>query len=134
MSTYFTQRAVRRWLILGAVALIVRVIAFLPFLPSPWVVGSILGSWALALGATIGLSVLLGRHLRAQGRLRKWEMTGLGIMLLALILTNPLIATRAVPPGWVLTLGWVVCTIALVAGILGVMALRDRQRVENEED
>ena len=126
MQTYFQRPAVRRWLMLGAAALIVRAIAFLPLLPPVWVVGIVLGDWAVALVATVGLSVLLGRHLRTQGRLAPWELPGMGIMLGILVFTNPLFGSKSVVPGWLLAMGWVACTFGIVMGILSFMAAQDR--------
>ncbi|MBA3822595.1 MAG: hypothetical protein H0X24_01670 [Ktedonobacterales bacterium] len=129
MHTYFMQPAVRRWLFLGGAALVLRAIAFLPLL-APWSFGIILIGAAAATVATIGLAVLLGRHLRRQGRLAAWEVPGMGIMLGILILTHPLMAPTAHPPGWLFALAWVACTIAIVVGVLGLMAYQDTRRAE----
>ena len=128
MKTFLQQSSVRRWLALAGLALITRILAFLPMLPHAVEV-SIVISGAVAMGAaTIGLTILLGRHLRAQQRLAFWEMPGMGIMVLALGLTNPLFLPKVVAPGWMFAIGWLACTIGLVAGILGYMAYRDRER------
>lgn len=130
MTTYFQQPGARRWIALAGLALVARLVAFLPVL-SHAVDVVIVISGAVAMGtATVGLTVLLGRHLRALGRLDVWAMPGLGIMLLAVALTNSLFAPQAVASGWLMTLGWVICTLGLVAGILGYMAYQDQRRAE----
>jgi hypothetical protein len=129
MRQYFSQRAVRRWLLLGGAALALRAIAFLP-LRAPWSLGIILVGSAAATVATLSLAVLFGRHLRVQGRLAAWEIPGMGIMLGILILTNPLMSPKTHAPGWVLALAWVACTGAMVVGVLGLMAYQDTRRAE----
>ncbi|MBA3825108.1 MAG: hypothetical protein H0X24_14580 [Ktedonobacterales bacterium] len=129
MHIYFVQRAVRRWLMLGAAALVLRAIAFLPVL-APWSLGIILFGSGAATAATIGLAVLLGRHLRARGQLAVWEIPGMGLMLAILFLTNPLMAPTAHPPIWLMALAWVACTAGIMMGVLGLMAYQDTRRAE----
>ncbi|MBA3825889.1 MAG: hypothetical protein H0X24_18560 [Ktedonobacterales bacterium] len=105
MHIYFAQRAVRRWLMVGAGALVLRASAFLPVL-APWSLAIILVGSAAATAATLGLAVLLGRHLRVRGQLAVWEIPGMGIMLGILMLTNPLMSPKTHAPGWLLGLAW----------------------------
>jgi hypothetical protein len=129
MHIYFAQRAVRRWLIVGVAALLLRAIAFLPEL-APWSLGIILVGSAAATAATLGLAVLLGRHLRARGQLAIWEIPGMGILLGVLLLTNPLMSPTTHPPLWLFALAWVACTGGIMVGVLGVMAYQDTRRAE----
>ena len=83
MKTFLQQPSVRRRLALAGLALLACISAFLPMLPHAVEVGIVI-SGAVAMGvATIGLTILLGRYLRAQHRLAFCEMPGMGIMVLA---------------------------------------------------
>ncbi len=130
MQTFFTQAAVRRWLGLGAVALLLRGIAAFADVPPSALLGITLVDTAAATATAIGLGVLLARHLRARGRLAVWEVPGIGSMLLVLALTAPLMRPTVPPPGWLLMLAWLATTVSLCLGALGYVAMRDRTRTE----
>lgn len=128
MRPFFHKTAVRGWLILLGVALLVRTLALLPWLTPDWSLRCLLGGAGGATMATVGLAVLLGRHLRRQGRLAPWELPGIGIMIAVLVVTTPIMRPSVQMAGWQFTLGWLIATAALVMGILGLMAQQDRLR------
>ncbi len=129
MQRYFVQPAVRRWLVLGAASLLVRALAYLPIF-APWALGFILVGYCATLATTFGLAVLLGRQLRARGRLAFWEVPGVAIMAFVLFLTDPLMSQTAHPPGWLYTLAWAATSASLFSGVLAYMAGTDRLRQE----